>query len=487
MKKIILFLSMTLLVASCADDVNIIQPNQSTAIVNNRDELKTIFGTALAKGLAESPALRQLIKNEALQMFDNDYDVLYLKIKDTKLATGQTVRELLLQYLESEAQLAMIEAKVPLMNIFVPSLPENSFSAETWDANQQIPSVGITSYKTNDVSVIDAAGNITLVEAHMIPSFPVVVVKENERVVSTTSKGQSDARSRTFEAGGFNFKFLSDCFDGSKKTDRSIARVFTNPDPKLVDAYFLNQGTEGWQRDYIYYNISPTQDRGEFVYDFQETIRSFTMVGDPTAALSKIADQTGDPKLRVIDKPNSGWTAGYFEFRVRVLLNAKNGLGEELVTFFSAAPNELFVINYTKNGWLYVPEVKGLKTKIFDLPLFAWDLDDYASTIKIDIEEKDLVTTTTTTETRSLKFAMNFGIDVNDGKLKKIGPKFGSVLEWNTSQSVQRTYTEGSDELGSVIVNFADNVLVSSSNGTWQSREYNTGWYSISVEPKRVQ
>lgn len=489
-----------LLLASCSDessrnDADPSDPTVVSAQKARRDELKTTFGRALATALADSPSLRQTLKQEALKMFDRDYDVLYALIKDSRLSDGKTVRELLAGYLESEQQLLEIEQSLPLLTIFVPELPKNSFSAKLWDADRQVPVVGVTSSKTDDVNIIRHDGTEYTLAAHLIPSFPVVVVKENERVVPVEGGHEGLAKGNVFQASGDQrFAFLADCFNGSIEPRVDSLRFDFSPDQKLIDAYNIYNGTDGWHRDYVYYNITPAQDRGAFSYAYQEKIRSFSLIGDPNTAFSKIAGQTGEPRLNHSTTPNSGWTGGYFEFKVRVLLNSKNGLGEELTTYFTALPDELFTLEYDEipvpYATLYVPRITGLKTKNMSLPLFAWDLKDYASSIKIEIEEVDIPQTIVITESRTVKFAANFSIDL--GILKKIGIKFGASFEDTRNQTTQRTYTEGNDILGPVIVNFADNVLVGKTSipligDVWRSREYPSGWYSISVEPTRVQ
>ncbi|AKJ05937.1 Hypothetical protein AA314_07563 [Archangium gephyra] len=407
---------------------------------------------------------------------------------------------MLLGYFESEEQLSNVERELPLLTIFVPELPRKSFSALSWDTDTQIPAVGITSYKTNDVTLVDHNGEERIIEAGLIPAFPVVVIKENERVIQVANSNPNTlAKGRVPQASGTpSFAFLADCFDGSRAADKSAARLTRSPDLKLLRAYNLYLSTDGWHRDYIYYNISPTQPRGAFSYAYQEHIRSFKMAGDPATAFSKIADQTGEPRLvSITPEPNSGWTGGAFEFKVRVLLNAKNGLGQELVTYFSALPDELFDLTYDEVVWYYYkPRITGLKTKSLTLPLFAWDLNDYASSIKIEVEEVDITETIVQSESRTVKFATNFAIDPAVGFLQKIGLKFGASLEETRTETTQRTYTLGNDILGAVIVNFADNVLVGPVTVDpiflppmlyWSSREYSTGWYSISVEPTRVQ
>ena len=500
MKKCLLLVGLSM--AACSQSSTETEPAPSVSpsvSKERRDELKTVFGKAFATALADSPSLRKLIKDEALAKFNNDYDVLYHLIKDRPLADGQSVRELLLGHFESEEQLSSVERELPLLTLFVPELPENSFSADSWDVDTQVPAVGITSSKTNDVTLVNHKGEEHVIEAGLIPGFPVVVIKENERVipVGINDNPRAMARGRVLKASGdLGFAFLSDSFDGSRATDKSAARTIRSPDPKLVDAYNIYLGTDGWQRDYIYYNISPTQSQGAFSFAYQEHIRSFRMLGDPATAFAKVADQTGDPGLDGLTKDtNSGWTGGAFEFKVRVLLNAKNGLGQEYITYFPAAPGDLFGLSYQDVSFggirLYKVRIAALYSKPLTLPLFAWDLNDYASTVKIEVEEVDRTETIVQTESRTVKFATNFGIDPTEGFLKKLGLKFGASLEETRTETNQRTYTEGNDILGGVIVNFADNVLTSVSVSplltVGTSREYATGWYSISVEPTRVQ
>jgi hypothetical protein len=94
-------------------------------------------------------------------------------------------------------------------------------------------------------------------------------------------------------------------------------------------------------------------------------------------------------------------------------------------------------------------------------------------------------------DTRSVKFATNFGFDAGFGEKVKRGLKFGASAETIITQTVQKTFTQGNDLLGATIINFADNVIISRSNGIsgirYTTREYDLGWCAISVEPSRVQ
>ncbi|QDZ62131.1 hypothetical protein EVD20_03720 [Elizabethkingia bruuniana] len=276
-------------------------------------------------------------------------------------------------------------------------------------------------------------------------------------------------------------------------------------DSKVQQAYEIYKNTDGWQRDYIYYDITPGQQRGQFKYDFQEHLTSFRM--NDANGLTIISDQTGDPTNNNIyqSEPSkfqgwnknfarSPWTGGAFEFKVHILINASNGIGSSIDKYFSVSPENLYDAQYGLiSKWSVfgakVWELKSLTPKIvpLNIPIFNWDLNQYASSIKISIEEVDLTEEETRTDTRSVKFATNFSIDPTDGFLKKIGLKFGSSLERNESSTVTYKVTKGSDQLGDVIVNFADNAITGFNGSTFTKREYNSGLYTIVVEPRRVQ
>lgn len=485
---------------SCSPEDSTLNQSAPSITLEKRDALKSAFGNALVKALADHDRLRTLLKSEALKMFDNDFDVFYHLVKDLEVESGMTTRELLLSYFEDEGTLFEIEQSLPLLTIFIPTLPDNSFSAMLWNPISQIPSVALTSNFKNDVTILDPNGGEHVLPADLVPGYPVVVIKENERIVYLSDKSIRHAKGRIFNTSdNLQFQFLADAFDGSLRQNESSARIALDLDPVIQTAYFTYEGgggrgsnpVDGWHRDLIYYGISPAQTSGPFDYDFQEHIRSFRLINSPTAAYSLISDQRGtsDPRMDPsfwasypVYPPNSGWTEGGFEFEVRLLYNSKNGLGAEFETYFGAMPQELFTVIYNRDGLLWRPSIVGLPQKDLVLPLFSWDLKDYASTIKIEIDEIDRTETVVATDVRQVKFATNFGIEQQ--VLKKIGLKFGASMEETQTHTIQKTYTVGNDPLGSVIVNFGDDVLL---NLSLMTREYTTGYYSISVEPKKVQ
>ncbi len=503
------FFSILLAVAfivSCQqeDDPGVISP-----IAKGNDKGKYEFSKSFSGALANEPSIRSFIKAEALEMMDGDYDVLYALVKHKKLSNGKTFEETLSVHFGGIEKLRAIEHESPLLTIFVPSLPENSFSAEKWSSENEIPYVAVRLSDSNDVPIISPNGEEYLLDAELIPSYPVVVIKDNERMVYEGQSGFKESRSKRIlkSINGISYKFIDDVFDNEleiqKEASAGSNRIVQSYeiDPKLVQAqetYFFN---DGWERDFIYYNISPSSQSGQFTYDFLETIRYFKLVGDAWTAYTKIADQTGDPMIKS-GKNSSGWTDGYFEIRANVLIQAKNGIGPFVSNYFLINGAGLFNVTYTverRGVWpfrydYYIINKSTMTTNALtniSIPIVNWDLNSYAATFRIDMEESDNTTIVNESTTDFTKFATNFGIEAN--VLKKIGLKFGASLELSVTNTVTKSYTLNSDPLGTVIVNFADEIITSNCypasacNYQYNIREYSAGIFAITVEPKRVQ
>ncbi|GGE96734.1 hypothetical protein GCM10010984_12830 [Chishuiella changwenlii] len=509
-KKLILLLTTLSFLYSCKNDDEFNKENSDVKNygknLSQKDELKQEFSKALAKALANNVELRKFIKEEALKMFDNDYDILYQIVKDEKIGDS-SFRDIVLEYYDKKENLNILEQYYPTLTIFVPELPLNTFSAKKWNAENEIPLVAYTLIGVYDIPIVDSTGEITFLKGEYIPSFPVVVVKENERVRVDNTHSLKSINSLNTDS--YNFEFLDESFNGAlsskKNTSSRSARII---DDKLISAYQIYQNNDGWQRDYIYYDITPSQNRGQFKYNYMEHLTSFRL--NNAEVLNKISDQTGDPVLnRLLDPggkgvgslPRAPWTGGNFEFKIDILLNAKNGIGTSITKYLSVRPEELYSTNYalhyTYVGRIRIPVIQVLtsltpKVVPLDIQLFNWDLNEYASSIKIQIEEVDLTEEESRSDTRTVEFATNFGIDPSVGFLKKIGLKFGASLKTVNTRVVNYKVTKQSDPLGDVIINFADNFLTNIPGtreryGMYNPREYDSGDYTITVQPKRVQ
>ena len=540
MKNFVLVFLVYLSVASCNESLNDIDKNVVSATFLEQSEsnliLKQKFSSALVKVLGQNEEVRSLIKEEALKQIDFDYDVLYCLIKDKQLKNGVTLEEYLEKYLTSD-ELKCIHKQLPTLTLFVPTLPENSFSVHSWNTIDELPAVAVKVSDNNDVKIYYGNGETEVFPADIIPGFPVVVVKENERIVrngeilSKTVSENIEETNLIFVDEIFNNLHGKDLVNTKTRANRPDRPVplpkVDNPEDylpanmkKTYEAYKIYKNTTGWQRDYIYYGITPTTDKGPFDYNMKEFLVGFELMGDALGFYRKIADQDGDPKSSIpiggVLPANSSiitWTEGEYEFKVTTYVGSKSTIGTEYKSFFRLKPDQLFraeverVISRPGMPGYTVYKLVGLKSKRvdLDLPLFEWDLENYGATIKIAIEEVDGQETEVNSISSSIEFATNFGFDAGFGEKVKFGVKFGSTIKEVLNVSNTITKTLGGDELGEVIINFADPVVISDefryhykprtnpreqavvdyTEPTFNSKYY-TGWYRLYISPKKT-
>lgn len=540
MKNFVLVFLVYLSVASCNESLNDIDKNVVSATFLEQSEsnliLKQKFSSALVKVLGQNEEVRSLIKEEALKQIDFDYDVLYCLIKDKQLKNGVTLEEYLEKYLTSD-ELKCIHKQLPTLTLFVPTLPENSFSVHSWNTIDELPAVAVKVSDNNDVKIYYGNGETEVFPADIIPGFPVVVVKENERIVrngeilSKTVSENIEETNLIFVDEIFNNLHGKDLVNTKTRANRPDRPVplpkVDNPEDylpanmkKTYEAYKIYKNTTGWQRDYIYYGITPTTDKGPFDYNMKEFLVGFELMGDALGFYRKIADQDGDPKSSIpiggVLPANSSiitWTEGEYEFKVTTYVGSKSTIGTEYKSFFRLKPDQLFraeverVISRPGMPGYTVYKLVGLKSKRvdLDLPLFEWDLENYGAIIKIAIEEVDGQETEVNSISSSIEFATNFGFDASFGEKVKFGVKFGSTIKEVLNVSNTITKTLGGDELGEVIINFADPVVISDefryhykprtnpreqavvdyTEPTFNSKYY-TGWYRLYISPKKT-
>ena len=540
MKNFVLVFLVYLSVASCNESLNDIDKNVVSSTFLEQSEsnliLKQKFSSALVKVLGQNEEVRSLIKEEALKQIDFDYDVLYCLIKDKQLKNGVTLEEYLEKYLTSD-ELKCIHKQLPTLTLFVPTLPENSFSVHSWNTIDELPAVAVKVSDNNDVKIYYGNGETEVFPADIIPGFPVVVVKENERIVrngeilSKTVSENIEETNLIFVDEIFNNLHGKDLVNTKTRANRPDRPVplpkVDNPEDylpanmkKTYEAYKIYKNTTGWQRDYIYYGITPTTDKGPFDYNMKEFLVGFELMGDALGFYRKIADQDGDPKSSIpiggVLPANSSiitWTEGEYEFKVTTYVGSKSTIGTEYKSFFRLKPDQLFraeverVISRPGMPGYTVYKLVGLKSKRvdLDLPLFEWDLENYGATIKIAIEEVDGQETEVNSISSSIEFATNFGFDASFGEKVKFGVKFGSTIKEVLNVSNTITKTLGGDELGEVIINFADPVVISDefryhykprtnpreqavvdyTEPTFNSKYY-TGWYRLYISPKKT-
>lgn len=481
MKKLIVLLVLLSVFVSCKKNEDIITDSTNVLITNETDNMQMEFAKTLAIAIADNTELRGLIKKEALKKFDNDYDILYQTIKDDIIGST-TVSELLSNYASSKEQFKLIEKRLPLLTIFIPILP--NFSPETWNTSSEVPKIAVRLENNDKVPYFDNFGNEKIISNGLIPGFPMLVIKQNERVITN----ESDIRNnKTFVKGNCSYSFLDETFDGSKQANNKRVTINFGADPISIEAY--NLGME-WQRDHVYYGLTPTITTGAYRNNYSEFLTSFRMLSD--SWLGKISDQSPDPNVIHAKSSASSpsWTDGYFEFRVDILINSTNGAGSTLTKYFSAKGSDLADVTYISHGFFYSIDKITLKSYNPNLELCPWDLKNYGMAWKFRIYEVDPSEVDTYTEEISTTYAMNF--DWNLGE--KIGLKFGGSATTSSKSTIVRQVTRDSDDLGEAILTFDQPIitgvsvihLMGNTINHYHHREITTGWCGIIVEPKKI-
>ena len=436
------------------DDINPdINPPDNTNPPDNikNSKLKIEFAKGLLSAMKESKMLRDLLKKEALRMFTKDsyykdYDLLYNSIKNKPLENNLNVDELIVKHLAGDKeQLDQILSQNPTLTILVPELPEESFSADLWDTENQIPAVAIPDTSGN-VPFIRRDGTEDVIPKERIPGFPILVIKDDERGI--ISKKQSTEMRASFQS------------NSNENTVEDILSAY-----KGYQKAYENEQQGGWQRDYFYYGITPLDTIKSFNNKWGEHITSFSI--------------EDGKKLYY-----SYWTEGTtFEFRITANINDKNSQGirdNQVINNFAVRPNDLFDLTYQKSGDYYV--ITGSSSKTIDvyLPLFAWDLHKYSSTIKISVEEVDSPNLPNEKVTERIQFATNFSFNPKKHIMEKIGLQFGGNKELETKTITHYAIDHSkSSFLGEADINFGDPIIGDDNTVT----EYSAGICKFKITP----
>jgi hypothetical protein len=127
-----------------------------------------LFSEALIKSLNESVSLRALIKKKLLSNSIMKQTFYIYKLK--RIINEGTVRDLIASHVTGgAAKLEEIVKSNPTLTIYVPELPESSFSAKSWNV-EDVPSVAIRLNNTNDVPLIWNSGE-KVIPAEYTPGF----------------------------------------------------------------------------------------------------------------------------------------------------------------------------------------------------------------------------------------------------------------------------------------------------------------------------
>jgi hypothetical protein len=454
---------------SCRDqnDTNYLHKKSENAH-DLKKETGDEFASALAKVLQEK-SVRELIKKEALSKYDGDYDVLYALVKNKEVRPGVTLESLLAIHSSSAAEWL---AKRPLLTIFVPKL--NGFGPESWNTDSQIPHVAVDNSHLGKFATFKtyaANGQQYELDAVKAPNFPVIVVKENERMIAK-SKGANGGRmmenflekmskKTVFEDTNFQYSFIGD--KNPKDDEKKNGRLASyNELPVLLTWRFGTQvdPMEG-QRDWIYYYIFPQigYNQGTMSASYVEKVTGFKL-SSPL----------------VLQAMTDSWTEGALEFHVILAFVDRNGTIKTDLRPFFCAPSSLMDGN--GNMLEYNP----------DIELTAWDMNRYGDEWKFSLLEHDPGGSYDKTISASSTFGYNFETNSGAGGLfAKIGLKFGTTGTFQKSSSEKITISAESDQLGDARWLYDTPIILSYGqvNGNWRytTNSVGTGAAFLSIEP----
>ena len=482
MKKFLILLPMVamLFIVSCKknvtdDSTGLLLPEQP---LSTTDQLRTNFTGILAKAIAHV-GVRDVIRNEALKMFDNDYDVLLQLVKDREIQPGLSLIDYLSSLGLTDEMRNRLESELPLLTIMTPTL--KNFSAASWNTASDIPLVAVINSGFNEkqrtpIPAFDYQGNTYRLKSYEPPAIPVIVVKENERMIAQPKSGpgqRTDKSNFVFGNQATDFYFLDDQFNRQKTGDPAITSKL---DVNIFDVGILNKLTFAFsnkvpsQRDYVYYNIANASDSGKLNLLYAEYLCGITF--------------SPGSENYLYDDYISDWADGMFEFQLDVLLfNGSSALNK--ISKVLAIPASTAYFSNGDNVAYKFPQ---------PIQLATWDMKKYGDTWKYVLNELDAGVVTTINYSASTKIGSNYTFNSSTGEEYKVGTGFGSSVEQTFTNSINTQITQGSDFCGEAIVNYMTPVIIgpeikrgSPPSNVYYMNELNTGIARMAVFPKQIQ
>lgn len=202
MNKLILGVFCAAMLTACSQDdfqeeVSTMQNDSSLAKQLTTKDAQTKFAKILSKAVSKDANLRSFLKKEAMQQFDNDYDVFYPLSKDKIVYENLTFRDILQSYCQNPKELEEIEQVEPLLNILVPDLSMFwDFSAELWDAEDN--EIVVISRADENATMYEDGDSIGNVPKGEIPGFPCLVIKDSERMKLVNKSSRSNTPEYVF-------------------------------------------------------------------------------------------------------------------------------------------------------------------------------------------------------------------------------------------------------------------------------------------------
>lgn len=479
----------------------------------------TQFAEILSKSISQREDLRVFLKEEALQMFDKNYDILYYPIKDKIVSGNLSFRDILVSN-SSEKEISQIENNLPLLNILIPRISFLEVFPENLDTKD--PEIPVAIENNNNGTDLYIKGEkVDTFDDNEFPGFNVIVVNLNNRVIAskgsaTRSTGQN-IWSYTFKSKNYKKDVSTRATFGSltgRPGTHSSGTSISSPFPsylyqkaKLAFEAGFNKNDNSinqiaFQRDYIYYGITPTKTTGELNRSVTEYLSY--MIVDPKVYFKISDEQSGhindDPYIKetqIVNKKNPLsqeevlkriWTQGAYNFIFEVSSSKSNEAARMHVPVF---PEDLWYFRikgerkkgglFHRDKYRYTIDPTQFASKIFyfdpaTVTFGKWNIAEESLVRYISIYEEDSGDEITETSTESFTHvhSSTFKGDLKIGLgLGKIGGKdatgdIGLSAETNSSNTTTTTNTisikrhQGDDPLGEKVpIYFYDPIIIS--------------------------
>ncbi|MFV0290912.1 MAG: hypothetical protein ACK5IJ_08475 [Mangrovibacterium sp.] len=507
----ILLISVLGFVGCSEEELPTVDMTEPIVVSSAKEKSMNNFASILSQAVSEREDIRQFLKDEALKQFDKNFDVLYYLVRDEIIgAENETFRDVLISH-SSEKIMEEIENAVPLLNILLPEIPMLEVFPKDLDVSDNEIPVATT---LGDGSAIYFNG----VKEHVfasgeVPGFHLFVINENSRViiddiVSKSSSGRGEK----------SIRFKSENYDGSiVATKGQVATSSSIVGTKAVNAwryFYKDDGSsyqKGFQRDYIYYGITPTKQSGSLNNSVTEYI-SYIKI-DPSSYFD-MADQDGDgiikgngisastdrksKALSVSEQYDRLWKSGAYNIRFEVSTSLDS---KPYVVYIPLKPSEIWDFNtsysYRNSTWFrkskhsYTINANDFTAKSVFLSTMVnigkWDISKEALHRHVSIYEEDPSEEITDTYTYEMSKAASSNFSLS-GEKKTLGLNGSASTTNSTTEKITKTVTvkrtKDSDPLGETKIFFYDPVVSTVSGSTYYMNTYSTGTVEFGVVVK---
>lgn len=332
---------------------------------------------------------------------------------------------------------------------------DSTFNALNWDTeNQSISGIVLrnqyVSKEITNLKYYRPNGDIQFIERSEKPEKPVLVVKSNERLISSKDKSttKSDlSNSLSNEDGVFAFFIGEEINNLSPQTKGPVTSNYgTNLFLRNEKNFYTFFNKTAYCRDYVYYNIDTDKNvkEGDLDRNYAEYLIDISFI-DQNSGYDYVADAFD---------PNGDWSDGNLEIYLDILLNKRDGTSFPFRKIVNITMQDVF--KQYGNGRLF----DGKHQICPPLELFTWNAYEYGDMYKISVSEWDNGSEITHTHTVTSTYSTNFSTSTeNKQGDHKTTTSTGNTNTFSVTNTISVKTTNNTDDLGSTLIYFYDRTF----------------------------